>query len=106
MIKLKEYIESLDKVLSQGTNRERREFIRTFIRRMEFDPVSKSITIYWYSDPIQAQKKFLYEPESVGVLTGVGRGTRTPTGVAHMSLKHARLPVPPPRHLIIMQKTL
>jgi hypothetical protein len=28
-LRLKEYIESLDQVLAQGTNRERREFIRT-----------------------------------------------------------------------------
>ncbi|TEB10830.1 hypothetical protein Psfp_04080 [Pelotomaculum sp. FP] len=46
-IRLKDYVQSLDQVLAHGTNRERREFIRTFIRRMDFDPEASRITIHF-----------------------------------------------------------
>lgn len=74
-LRLKEYIESLDQVLAQGTNRERREFIRTFIRRMEFDPTTSRITIYWYADPVQVQSTETSTHNNVRFFTGVGGGT-------------------------------
>ncbi|RJX17690.1 MAG: recombinase family protein [Desulforudis sp.] len=73
--RLKEYVNSLDQVLAQGTNRERRDFIRTFIRRMKFDPDEKRITIYWYANPIQVQSLDMCTHEDVRCLTGVGGGT-------------------------------
>ena len=73
-LRLKEYIESLDHVLAQGTNRERREFIRTFIRRMQFNPDTNQITIYWNADPVQSQTTNITQ-NNVRFLTGVGGGT-------------------------------
>jgi len=40
------YLCSLDEVLKVGTNREKRQFIRTFIRRLEFDPDERKVYIY------------------------------------------------------------
>lgn len=75
IVRLKEYINSLDVVLKHGTNRERREFIRTFIRRIELDPLENRITIYWYADPVQAQITGISLEHNVRFLTGVGGGT-------------------------------
>ncbi|WP_449240362.1 recombinase family protein [Desulfoscipio gibsoniae] len=75
IVRLKEYINSLDKVLLHGSNRERREFIRTFIRRMELDPLANRITIYWYADPVQTQITGISIERDVRFLTGVGGGT-------------------------------
>jgi len=71
-LRLKEYIECLNQVLAHGTNRERREFIRTFIRRMEFDPATNRITIYWYADPVQVHSTEILTHNNVRFLTGVG----------------------------------
>lgn len=74
-IRLKDYIQSLDQVLANGTNRERREFMRTFIRRMEFDPVAGRVKIYWYADPVQVQDAEIQTSYDVRFLSGVGGGT-------------------------------
>jgi len=74
-IRLRDYVQSLDQVLAHGTNRERREFIRTFIRRMDFDPEASRITIHWYADPIQVHETEILTSNNVRFLTGVGGGT-------------------------------
>lgn len=71
-IRLKDYIQSLDQVLASGTNRERREFMRTFIRRMEFDPVVGRVKIFWYADPVQVQDTEILTSYDVRFLDGVG----------------------------------
>lgn len=43
---LHEYVNSLDKVLAQGTNRERRDFVRTFIRNIEFNPKELRVRLW------------------------------------------------------------
>ncbi len=72
---LHEYVNSLDKVLAQGTNRERRDFVRTFIRNIEFNPKELRVTIYWYANPLGVQTLDLCNESSVWSLAGVGGGT-------------------------------
>ncbi len=51
--KVVDYLCRMDEVISVGTNREKRRFIRSFIRKMEYDPEQKKITIFWYHDPLK-----------------------------------------------------
>lgn len=43
----------LDEVMKSGTNKEKRQFIRIFVRRLEFDPMTNRTTVYWYVDPLK-----------------------------------------------------
>jgi site-specific DNA recombinase len=43
----------LDEVMRTGTNREKRQFIRYFVRSLEFDPIKKQIKVFWYHDPLK-----------------------------------------------------
>lgn len=73
--RLREYIQSFNQVLAYGSNHERRDFIRTFVRRIEFDPANRRITIIWYADPLQAKNFEAPGYLNVRVFTGVGGGT-------------------------------
>ena len=63
--------------MQNGSNQEKREFIRTFIRKMEFNPSEESITIYWYADPVQTQNQSIdtMHTNKVWFSSGVGGGT-------------------------------
>lgn len=49
--------------------------MRTFIRRMEFDPVVGRVKIFWYADPVQVQDTEILTSYDVRFLDGVGGGT-------------------------------
>lgn len=51
--KMIKYFCRLDDIMNNGTNREKRQFIRSFIRKLEFDPEQSKVTIHWYHDPLK-----------------------------------------------------
>lgn len=63
--KVANYFCRLEEVMENGTNKEKRQFIRLFVRRLEFDPLENKITVYWYADPFS----------NVWYSGGVGGGT-------------------------------
>lgn len=58
----------LDEVMRSGTNRDKRRYIRYFVRKLEFDPINKRVTVHWYHDPL---KKTLSESIERCVVFGV-----------------------------------
>lgn len=47
------YFCRIDEVIANGTNREKRQFIRAFIRRIEFNPEESKVRIYWFYNPLK-----------------------------------------------------
>jgi len=68
------YFTRLDEVMRTGTNREKRQFIRSFVRRLEFNPEERKIIIYWYHDPL---KKTLNDELTKCVVSGTSPASDT-----------------------------
>ncbi|HHW43801.1 MAG TPA: recombinase family protein [Desulfotomaculum sp.] len=73
------YFCRLDEIITSDDNRLKRHFIRSFIRRLEFDPDTKKVEIFWFQDPVQAalaqNKQHTGHVPDVRESAGVGGGT-------------------------------
>jgi site-specific DNA recombinase len=48
-----EHLCRLDELMKNGTNKEKRQYIRMFVRRIDLDPIKKQVVITWYHDPLK-----------------------------------------------------
>ncbi len=53
--KVLEYRRQFDKIMADGTNPEKKQYLSLFVHRLTFDPVKKEICISFYSHPIEME---------------------------------------------------